>query len=258
MKKTLVSLFVLVLFSSCRADVERTVVDNTKEWNVSQSQVVLWESPFAWIKDVYFQNESFLQCSRESVDQCILSSISSETVLSLDTCDDLLLDSNKDSCKQNIITSQARESWDISLCNNLTKADSCKYEILVSRGITDKTIDVCNEVSEGLKAQCNNTIVQSLSYETLDVSWCDKYVSEFEWDDLALRKENCIRDIAVSQDIEAEISAQQVQDEKTIAQELIERERWETEENIQTKEELSPDQQNLIAPSTLIQNPVTE
>lgn len=237
MKKYIFLVLVCTVITSCGPAPERNSTKKIAEWGETEVQVVLGENPFMWINESYFQNEDFLQCSLQSVDQCILWSISPDKELTIDNCSDLLLKSNQETCKQWIITSQARENWDISQCDQLSDPSGCRYEILVAKWISDKTVDACDTVSQELKIQCNNTVVQSLSYETLDTQWCDKILVEIEGDDLDIIKQNCIRDIEQAKEIEAEITQQQAEEEERIQAE---------QESQQATEVKQQDQENDI------------
>ena len=217
MKQIILTVFIALVLASCGGWLDQVKTSESE-------QTTSWKNPFVALKDTYLDNQEFLECAQESVDQCIISTFSSKDNFSIDVCDDLILKSNRDTCEKWIITSQARESWEISQCDQLSDPSGCRYEILVAKWISDKTVDACDTVSQELKIQCNNTVAQSLSYETLDTQWCDKILVEIEGDDLDIIKQNCIRDIEQAKEIEAEVAQQQAEEEERIKAEQAEQE----------------------------------
>ncbi len=237
MKKLVWVILFILLLSSCGPD--KSSSSNKTQWSSQTAKVQSWENPFGSLATNYLQDENFVQCAQQSVDQCILSTVSPDTPMSIEQCDDLMLESNKDSCKQWIITTQARESGDISLCSKLTNPDSCKYEILVAKWITDKTLEGCSDLSEEFSVQCNNTISRSLTYSELDSQWCDTLLVEIEGDDINTIKEDCKRDIEQAKIIEAEIAEQQAIEDKRLEEEQAEQQKQQALEEEKAQAELA-------------------
>lgn len=240
MKKVLCMVVMVFLFLSCTQSkpsvstspetpispesisIEENIQDNIPEnaafddlGDIQNIDEVFWNIPKEFKED-----KNFLQCSAQSMDQCVLSSQSPEQPLSLEVCDSLLLESNKEGCKLSLITSQAVEKGNVSMCEQLELSDSCKYEVYVSLGTAEKKPELCDLLSSEFKSQCNNTIVQNLVYETLDESWCDKFIPDTVipvpewWEDemLKILKDDCLTNIQSTKLLNAEFEATQEED----------------------------------------------
>ena len=245
MKTSLLLLFSL-LFMSC----------NSGGLSAPQQSNTDWKNVSLNIGQSYLQDENFMQCTQSSIDQCMLSVRDTEKELSLDDCDDFLLEANRQSCKQNIIISSAMKDGNTESCDTLDDSQWCKYEVLVTRGISIESPSVCSELDEDLQIQCNNSIIRSISLSKWDVELCDKIlVSEDEWNresEVSLCKQEIVLESELQEQmIQTELEAQAQEDrEETLIEEIISieeiieeatpPEEWELTEN--SEEEVIPEE----------------
>ena len=180
------------------------------------------QKTFTDIGRIYLEDEGFMQCSRQAVDQCMISSLWPDQKMSMEICDDMLLASNRESCKQSIVIASAREWWDISACDTLDEPQICRYELLLTQGISREDASLCSSLSWDLKIQCNNNVLRSLARSQWNVEICDGIIVRVE-DDKVLESEIdiCKQEVILEDEMKQQaIIAEQQEQENTQIDEI--------------------------------------
>lgn len=178
--------------------INTTNQDTQIEWNWEQndeeSKTTVLGLPeiIANIPSKYNDNSEFRSCVERNIDSCIseTASILWETV----TCDDFVLESNRNSCTRAEISQKARDTKNTSLCDSLESwKESCLFEVIVAIGKENFDVKVCEQLPEEFKIDCNNHIVHLQALDSRDTKICERLL----WDEenLVFEKEFCSEEI---------------------------------------------------------------
>ncbi len=163
------------------------------QWNpltVTPPSNIKVESVFGDVNNAFLQNDQFMQCSKQSIDQCIDQTMKTWWVEK--SCSNFLLESNKILCEDSMLMIQARDTGDRSICDKVSDPWMCNYELTLLKGIQEESVELCDNVSEARKIPCNNYIINYLSQKKKDKSMCEGIISEYKWDNA---KEFCEEEV---------------------------------------------------------------
>lgn len=140
----------------------------------------------------YNDDDNFNSCVLQNIDNCI-----HELVYEWKKeikCDDFILETSKNACKQSEISVDAVEKKDLLLCNSLKSGkESCEYEVALAIGYTNYDTEICKSISEVYRISCYNQIIFAQSRNQKNVTICDKLLEEN--DDIDSEKEFCIQEV---------------------------------------------------------------
>lgn len=203
MKNILILFFTLFFLFSCTNGVKKselntqvseinndTTLSVEDEWNTNQdledNSIMSVNDLLSQIGEQYTSNSSFNSCVATTIDMCIMEqSYNTEIDIS---CDDYVLEENRENCRDTQILESAKNQGDINLCEWMEDKESCEFEVLLMKWLEEGDASVCEKVAEGFKTQCNNEIVNSVAIKELDEKICENIIP---YDDTEFEKQFC-------------------------------------------------------------------
>jgi len=198
--KHILFLFVLIILGSCNSQMNQNTVPadswsqpqeisqtvNNQDWpNISES--------LSQIPDIYLADANFNSCVTQSMDTCISDFQFSNS--GLGSCDDFLTESGREICEFSQVTSKAKDTDAIELCDSLSEnyADSCKNEVATALWVKTWNPESCEVLSEWYLMQCKNQVNVSLAIADRNETLCNNVISADE--DFNYEKDFCIQEV---------------------------------------------------------------
>lgn len=255
MRKIICLLWVLLLVSCADSSVETENIESQSNENqaaetnvaidvesqeLNQGQEIIWDIPsmLAKLPDLYMWDDNFKFCVAQNVDACVSDFKFQNPELT--SCEDFITESGREMCKTTEVTTQARESKSMELCDSLSLdgVNSCKNEVAISIWLENWKIDSCDVLSESYVNECKNQIILSNAISARDESICDSLITEE--DSFSYDKEFCVQEIQMqieNDEFEKELSEQREQEQLELEAQMIEEERIMAEQEAQLNTE---------------------
>ncbi|MCH8519029.1 hypothetical protein LAT59_04690 [Candidatus Gracilibacteria bacterium] len=149
------------------------------------------------IPERFTTNADFLSCARQNLDMCMQEISFMDGGDTSVNCDDFLSEQSRESCRYTLVTSQAQNENNISLCAELdgVSRDRCELEISLAIAIDSGDLSVCEGLSDFDRIDCNNRIVYAEASRNLDISMCNDILPH-EGDEENFEAEMCRNDIS--------------------------------------------------------------
>ena len=189
MKHNIVFLVLVFLFFfiSCTSwtPKEATQIDSLSSSGRTFSSL-LWNIPPDISGDA-----GFLMCAQSNLDMCIQDTRSQRQQEI--QCDEYLLESNQQNCRDSKVIESAMKVSDTTLCASLgEKKESCEFEVVSQNAIDTWNLELCNTLSEKFSLNCFNKTIYLQALSTKDIKKCDLIKAE-EGD--TLEKDMCKQDV---------------------------------------------------------------
>lgn len=185
MKRIYLLASLLFFLVSCNG-IEQSVSDIASTESSGATVNMQGEDYVSQIWKKFLKNQTFQQCIANATDMCIDqvkmdSSLawSGANTLSV-SCDDYVLDSNKENCKMQEVLASARDSGDVSACNSLsdTAKERCKFEVVISQITDSSEVSVCDVLENSYALNCKSRIVFTQAVKKKDATVCDTLLNQ--------------------------------------------------------------------------------
>jgi hypothetical protein len=189
MKYYLLIFGTLFLLVSCSWNSDENTTSENTPITIEKAEIHTYQTSLSSLPDPVEKDSNFVSCMNQSTNMCISSAVMTIAQDSKDIklCNDLHDEAIKASCRQTIITLNAREKKDEKLCKDLDAGSiaACKGEIVTLKAVDARSTKLCTTVSE-FYADSKSSQADKDRWEIAESSCIIQVVNRLDSPDIAL------------------------------------------------------------------------